>query len=234
MERPYKRGRSKTRSRSSSRSRSGSRVVSRISRHVGWQSGFRNDSPAKSMPSHEFIRTAIQYLNVGQNAGNLDYCGSLYFQLQNLPSYTEFTTLFDQYRIDHVDVTFTYTANSEPQNITAAPAAPLLNLMTVFDHDDAAIPAGQVAIQQYPSFRCDRMDRVLTRRVYPRVAEAVYNGTFAGVANIRAPWLDSAQVNVQHYGVKFVINTSNLGAGTTVMGNLTIAQKYYLQMRDAF
>lgn len=231
MERPIKRGRAKTRSRSSaSRSRSGSRGVSRVRLHPGWFCA-KNDSPGMAMPTHEFVRTVITYQPVQQNLLNSDTFGVLTFSLLALPNPTEFTSLFDQYRIDHVDCSFIYSANEALQ---ATGNTPLANLVTVFDHDDASAPTSLLQLQQDPSCMINRLDRPFTRRVYPRIAMAAYSGTFTGYTNVRAQWIDSGSSTVQHYGLKYGINTSTFGSGSILCGNITISMKYYLQMRDVF
>jgi hypothetical protein len=157
--------------------------------------------------------------------------------LSNLPNYTEFTSLFDAYKISHVKALFIWDMNS------AAPVSAvggvqtnfIPNLLTVLDNDDATPLASVADYCQYESFKVTRLDRPVTISFVPKVAGAIYaGGAFTGYSRPAvAPWIDAATVNAESYGLKYAVNGGmEGGAGTRQLGELSIYWTYTLQCKD--
>lgn len=139
------------------------------------------------------------------------YGSVVYATLSSLPSYTDFTALFDQYKFDMIKVTFYRPYQQTGTMDIAANASqsvlPQLLLHTAVDFDDAVAPVTPPDLQQYPSYQCTILTGSADRfsvTFKPRVALAAYSGAFTSYANMDA-WLDSASPNVQTYGLKFLL-----------------------------
>lgn len=146
-----------------------------------------------------------------------------FFQLADLAQQSTFTALFDQYRIDEIELWF------QPVTVGSNPPASDVNWYSVIDYDDAATPSGLGQLQQYTNVLMTTLSSGHYVRFKPHVATAVYNGTFAGFANSKAPWIDAASSSVQHYGFKAGCNTT---AAPVVNFNLTM--RYHISCRNLF
>lgn len=115
----------------------------------------------------------------------------LSFTLDSLPGYTDFTALFDQYRIIQATVQF--------QPINGYTLLPNV-IHTVIDYDDdSTTPITDLLQYQTLISR----NGAFTRTLNPRLAGAVYSGTFTSFANLsNKTWLDSASPSVAYYGLK--------------------------------
>lgn len=120
------------------------------------------------------------------------------FALSSFNSYTGYTTLFDQYRIDEIEI----WCESANQNNTIATT----QVATYIDLDNATAPAsfGDAA---------DRQGAIVTNvlaghyhRWVPHVAVAEYAGAFTSYGNLPPTWIDSSSPNVEHYGFKLATN----------------------------
>jgi hypothetical protein len=147
---------------------------------------------------------------IGSAASNItnDCMFALFFKLGDLPQSSSFTSLFDQYRIKRISVTF--TPNYKQVGIQTASNAflmPTMQMWYAVDYDDASAPSTLTALQEYSSIKMiDFNDSVKSHTVSfnPRVAIAANQaGAFTAYANQANQWLDAAYPNVQHYGLKF-------------------------------
>lgn len=166
---------------------------------------------------------------------------ALAHQVNDLPGYTEFLTLYDRYKIVGVLVKMT---NNNTGGSGAAPSGvqypnPSCLVHTVVDYDDANSPAGTSGgvqvLQQYQNYKLwnlqDTRQSTFKRFYRPRAAAAIYSGAFTSYANIKAPWIDSNSPSVQHYGLKMIfecINNSTTASEIFIHCELT----YYLRFRD--
>lgn len=133
--------------------------------------------------------------------------GAYNFQLSSLPNYTEFTNLFDKYRIKWVKVTFMPKFSEvDMSNFATYKAAPLA---TVIDLDDSSNPTATTDLMQYDSYKVTRGNEVHVRSFKPRLAQAAYTGTFTGYTQAPADvWVDCGSPTVQYYGLKFYLDST--------------------------
>lgn len=131
--------------------------------------------------------------------------GSNRITLGSLPDYTEFTSLFDAYRIAQMTVTFFPTLSMS--GTTTAPT-----LYTVIDYDDDTAFTAVAPMLEYPSLMQSVAGTVVERTFNPYAANAAYSGTFTGYARMpRSTWVDAASPDVRYYGLKWAVD-----AGTAV------------------
>jgi len=117
------------------------------------------------------------------------------FTLSNFSMNSAYTALFDQYRVDQLEVWL------EPTNSQGATV--FGELITAVDLDDANAPTtaslgdkqgALVGLGAGGRYHCWK----------PHVAVATYGGAFTSYGNVPAMWIDSASTSVQHYGFKIV------------------------------
>lgn len=196
------------------------------------------------------------------NAGLLNYqtspaIGTTYvglsyaLQLQGLPNFTEFTSLYDTYRITGYAVSIipmynTYNAQSVPYtqtgvafNSNGGVSLPIIHSVIDFD-DNAALnltsgDQGVDTLRQYASYKVSRLDgnNKIWRR-YIRLPStnvgvqemSLSTGVYA--AQKRSPRLDAAAVDVNHYGLKLIIENSNFSQAYFMTFKVEV--KAYIQM----
>lgn len=171
---------------------------------------------------HHFKRTyqgsEITINNVSSISGGWS------FSLNSLPSYSEFTALFDEYRINGIAIKLVPLFTSADLN-PATTALTVPNLHTVIDYDDSTDPGSLNTILQYPNRRMTRATQMHSRYFRPHVAYAVYKTALAsGYGTKSRMWIDCENVDVPHYGFKYCFD-GNYGTGSQ-----TITYKSYITM----
>lgn len=165
--------------------------------------------PLARLNVHHFKRTfqstSINNLSAGASAGV--YCP----QLTNLPNATEFTTLFDEYRINKVVVKFIPNFTGSDMNPNATFNS-MPNIYSIIDYDDQSTPANLDELLQYPSMKLTRGNSIHTRVFTPKVSLDV-NGT-GGVAAKAKQWLDCAVSTVPHNGMKYWLDAAGVSTGS--------------------
>lgn len=157
------------------------------------------------------------------------------FKLNDLPNYTEFTSLFDAYRFKGVKLEFVPIYNSH--EINEGPASGLddrlgMPLMTYArDYDDANAPTSEDTMLQYATNR--RLQLSTRKSIYiasPRCASLVYKDgiTPVGYSEAKAnQWIDSANPDVLHYGLKYFLPVENLSK----IVYIRVYATYYLEFK---
>jgi hypothetical protein len=171
---------------------------------------------------HKFVRN-IQLQDIPKTAVNQGF--AIAFTLNDLPDVSEFTSLFDQYRLDWVEYTFVL------RKFAAGSSLPVIYYAE--DHDDSNLPSFAAICEaqnvQIVTFGSDRT--MIKFRITPNVLRQVYNGLTSGYE--RAPpgvWLDCANSAIPHYGVKYVIENYN----TTDTPNNVVATslRYHVSFKE--
>jgi hypothetical protein len=169
---------------------------------LGNPTSLKGISAVDKKKTYKFTRHKKTLVAYGTIVGEASW--SYKFTLDSLPNYTEFTALFDQYRIDRI------TFQAIPmQNTYAIPATQkdVGQLYAVVDNDDVS-SATVADLSQYPNLKVVNFDERLRLTFKPRFASAAYSGAFTSYANTSG-WIDCGSPSVEHYGVKLVIGQSN-------------------------
>lgn len=156
--------------------------------------------------------------------------GTLYSTASN-PGAADFVTLFDEYRLDSVEVSMMYGANSNAPGTLATPQLPIMNI--VFDPTDSST-ISLSSILQYQNLRTAQLgtnakDAGYVVKCNPRPVLTA-GGSATAVSPDSAPWLNKDVTNVAHYGLKLFYDN----AGSTfvaVIGSVTFYTKYNWSMR---
>lgn len=140
--------------------------------------------------------------------GSAELGAAFTFKLSDLVQASEFTRLFDSYRITGVKMTMAPLTNSD---ITVNPS---YKVMTAIDLDDDNTPTVAEMIQRSNvSIRTvtsgGNNPQVFTKFCRPRYLTQIYEtGVTTGYGQgARKQWLDCADPAIPHYGIKVVWDT---------------------------
>lgn len=155
-----------------------------------------------------------------------DVFGGLSFNLGQLPNYTEFTNLFDQFRICGIRLEIIPKYTSVDLNPLATTVA-MPNIHTVIDYNDIATPGNLEVLLQYPNYKRTRGNAVHKRYFKPAVLASNYEGAVTSAYTSKwGQWLDSIDYPTVHYGLRYGIDQSFTGARYRVYA------KFYIQCKD--
>lgn len=122
-----------------------------------------------------------------------------------IPGASDFTGLFDQYKVKKFVIKIIPRINSMDQNAstTTFPSYPMIFSST--DLDDVTAETQQTLTQRNDC-QIKLLDKVLSYTVYPRVsASSVYAATGNAVALLNNAWIDVTNNGAQYYGKKFAM-----------------------------
>jgi len=124
------------------------------------------------------------------------------FKLNDIPGYTNFTNIYDMYRISKVVMLFkaigtqVYWGNS---------SGDVPQITTAFDFNDGSSELAPA--QSYETALTTTMTTSFSRTFSPKVAVQVYNGVSAGyLEGSSNQWLDTDYPGIPHY--QLVVNTN--------------------------
>jgi len=153
--------------------------------------------------------------------------------LSDLPSYTDFTNLYDEYRILAIKTRWTpnYTAySSGASNQALYPPT----LCTVLDRNDASPSFSRPMMMQYQTFRERQSSRV--NKIYCKTycqTEIYKTGVTSAWGAARGKqWVNTTNVDVPYYAYKWALYWPVAGTGSETVGNLTMDTTVYLQCRN--
>jgi len=149
------------------------------------------------------------------------------FQLNDLADYTSFQVIFDQYKIDKVQVQIRPIGRAQPIVGINTEKIPLL--FTVIDYDDATAPTGTSQLKEYSNCNVSLYETVVATFA-PHMALAAYSGAFSSFANVGPTWIDIANPSVQHYGLKLACEAGL--SGQTLLQYWDIQFKYQVSFRN--
>jgi hypothetical protein len=172
--------------------------------------------------NHEFVNTTSIFSIQGNVVSPI--LGGQYVQLNQLSNYALYTALFDQYRIDMVEVTFNLKNN--PGSGTG------FGRLNVFpDFDDATAPASLANAQSHPRVMrhvFTPTQPTFTFSFQPRLAVAAYGGAFTKYTSPSSKvYVDSSNADAQHYGYKYAIENF-----TDTNNYIEVIYRVWLTMRS--
>jgi len=144
----------------------------------------------------------------------------LAFKLSDCFDASEIASVFDQYRLDRVDIKML-------PNVTESISSTSIlgRNYTVIDFDDANALTSLTDYGDYSSARTWAVTDPMQLTLVPHYAVGAYSGVFSSFANRRPGWIDIASPGVEHYGVK-------VGCGTTTTAvTYTVTCRYHFSFR---
>lgn len=209
-----------------------SKRFTRVGRSARRKYGNRQMIMKKGRIIHFFKRTFKQEVSI-TNAGFVaipsETAAPRYndFRLDQLPNYTDFTNLYDTYKICGIRRKYVFNRNSSDMgDTTAGHEIPML--ITVNDSNDTTALTNENEGLEYASFKQNRLDRPTKRYFRPfisSISAAVPNNNM-----VRSRWLSTAEPDYIHCGMKEAVDTISSAAGATI-GTLCIYTTYYIACR---
>lgn len=162
--------------------------------------------------------------------------GGLMFRLSDVPNHTEFTNLYDQYKIKAVKVKIVPRANVYPGNDPTS-AIQLWNsqFFTAIDYDSAIDFSDLDSLLQYQNCKMTRSTQIHKRYLKPRVRSAVQiAGGLApafGNSATRNQWLDCANDAITHYGLLWYAQPQ-FTSGEDLITKCDLVVTYYMAFKN--
>jgi len=169
--------------------------------------------------------------------GLYQFGGAMQFQLDQTLQHADFNQLFDKYKIRGVKVTLmplgTATTNATTVNLASNNYA---SIAIAVDNDDASLPSSwnDVAVKQ--DCKIKRLSNAVSVYIRnPKLAGSLYNGATSAYKPTTG-FVDMANDNVPHYGLKFYIRDCPLPAPPSGANGaqvcFRVVTKFYLAMKD--
>lgn len=171
---------------------------------------------------HRFVRSQF-YSGAISGSTVVDTFGAYYFRLADLPNSSDFTNLFDQYRIDKVTIRFMPRANSSEAGTNQG----MVKLFITLDRDDITTPTSISEMLQNDTCKVSPSTRIVSRTLKPKFAQEVFQSAVSTGYGARSGWLDCSNNLVQHYGVKWGLQQLPSGSQT-----YDVHIKYHLSFKN--
>lgn len=164
-------------------------------------------SPAQ--PVHYFTRSQFATSVVTVSAGTPQFFASN-FQLSSLPDVTDFTNLYDMYKILKIKYTLMPKGNSSDVGI-AAGLGNMVRVCSVLDYDDSVAPTSFNQLCQYNNIKWTHSTQNHSRTLVPKFLREVSTGLGTTANEVSTGWINCANNNVQHRGIKVGIQAPQNG-----------------------
>lgn len=132
------------------------------------------------------------------------------FKLEDVPNYTEFTALYDQYCIKGVSITimprYNIAAPTPDGGVSATGQVP--QTWSILDYD-GSFPTTEAGMLQYQNLKMQKGTSWHKRYVVPAVSAEIFNGITTAYAPKKRVFIDTANPDVKHYGICVMIPVVN-------------------------
>lgn len=179
---------------------------------------------------HHFRRSAAVAV-ISTPTTDPEFNGASTFRLTDVFGNTEFTSLFEYYRLNCVVLRFIPDFNLFTQSTggsSLGQAVPQLHV--AWDYSNGT-NADVTELVQYESYKTMRFNRTYTFKVYPRTSTEIYQSaasTSYGLGR-KNMWLHADNPSIPHYGFKFAVDNYNQSGGQAV--NFKIRPFYYFSLK---
>lgn len=146
-------------------------------------------------PVYKFSRQVQEVFNINCDGINPSL-GAFVFALNQLPDYTDFTRLFDMYRIAKIEICY-FPEYTELTDAALVSNAKNVQFNTVVDLTDASSPGTVDEVLQYQQIASTPITKEHTRRWEPTIL-------MGGTTPCRC-WLPTSNDGERHYALKFGI-----------------------------
>lgn len=188
---------------------------------------FTHEDPANILNFPSTIPAALWFAESMPNTYQNQF--ACVHRLNQLEVPTDFTNLFDRYKITGVKATFMFQQSDA--NMTGLAVLPTIMYST--DYDDDVPPTYSLMRQkQNVKQRILHAGKPFSIFYRPKLSGTVtadYVNTAGGIVGAKG-WVDTAISNADYFGLKFAIN--NFYSSTTNNAQIEIRFTYYLAMKD--
>jgi len=181
-----------------------------------------NNTLKRDNTVHRFIQFVDKgvYQNLSTSISNF---GAMSFTFGDLGQVASFQNIFDQYRIDEIELWAFIPTNAQ---LTSTNSNVSTMFYSVVDYDDANVPSSFAALQQYTNVNVSTLNSGRYVRFKPHTA--ISNPT-SGNFNVRGMWIDSNSSATPHFGFKYGIPAVPQSGST-----LNYWVRYHFSCRNVF
>lgn len=156
----------------------------------------------------QYFKRSVYVPGATQANSTATVYGSSIFNLNAIPNATEFTNLYDQYKINLVKFQLIPRGNaSDIQNGTTTGQS--MGVFSAIDYDDNTAPTSIDELMQYQNMKMTRSHQIHKRVFKPRARINIVGAAGAGVNGqifgSRNPWIDCNAPTVPHYCLKWAL-----------------------------
>jgi len=167
-------------------------------------------------PVHYYKRH-LDYGKITISSTTTETYGNVYFQLDLLNNYTEFTALYDNYKLIAMKVYFIPISNVTIALTSNERATETFNrIVTVIDYNDRDTPTNIHQLREYSTCQVKSNNIVHTRYFHPRptitMDEDATSGGVYGIGQVKNVWVSTASNQCEWYGVKYGIQHPSLSS----------------------
>lgn len=165
---------------------------------------------------------ALANLTADVGSGVVSQFGmAIQVSLSSLPSYAAFTTLYNRFRIEKLEIAIEYCNGDSNTNI----GCQIPRISIAPDYTDATVPASQAALDEYETVQSVNLSAQTTFNTscVPKPSQTMYGGGmtagYGSAGSVNKVWLDSdSSTGVPHYAFKLWVRnfyTANASAGNS-------------------
>jgi hypothetical protein len=195
---------------------------------------------ASSGASTTINSAGLYNLATGSGQNQYYFTTSMGFCLADVPTASDFTGLFERWRLNAVEVTFLPMNTSSISSVAGGNGDLGLLLHSVVDYNDRALitasDTGINSMRQRPTYRLIQgtTGKPIRFRIRPRTAIAAYaGGAFTSYVNMAPQWCDATSSSVEHYGLKLCWEVMNPTSVASFI-NFKLEVKYWLSFTDVY
>jgi len=146
------------------------------------------------------------------------------FSLSDLPNVTEFTSLYDVYKINAVKIVFIPQMTQNISLSTVNNAAANARFFSAIDYTDSTGPTSMDQLRQYQSCKYTSCLRTHKRYFKPRIMDS------GAAYNPGKPWIATSSPNVNYFGL--YIGVEPMSASVTPTMAYSIECTYYVSFKN--
>lgn len=197
--------------------------------------GKRKRSKAMAFKKGRLVRVTrnVQLPDLVVSAGPNSYITQNYhFDISQLNNYTDFTNLFERYRIKAVKLTFIPGQSNNIDNVSKYRTT----MLTHIQQSSGKTPATLAAFMESNNTRIHAGNKTVSVYIrHPFISSNVYQSALSsGYVEVRNKLINMANYTVPHYGLNVLCETPGVGpAETTEYQRYRVFAKYYMEFADA-
>lgn len=149
--------------------------------------------------------------------------GGYQFSLNDVPNYTEFTNLYDMYKINGVKLTFIPQQDANTSLSPVNNAIANARFFSAIDYNDANPPASVDELREYKTAKWTSILRPHVRYIHkPKIFDT------SGYSI--SPWMATTSPSVNYFGLKVAIEPTEATITTTF--TYKIEAKFYMEFKN--
>lgn len=156
------------------------------------------------------------------------YAQGFNFRLSDLPNVAEYSSLFDQYKINSIKFKIMPKTDNVANAANSSTISGFGQIVTVIDHDDVIAPTTREEMLQYGTAKVTSPSRQVNRSLRPTMLTSVFRvGLTAAYSVIPCKFLDMSYTDVPTYGVKVWIDGPVVNPLAPTLSPLTVIYDIY-------